>query len=226
MKLTRIPILILTLFLATSSLHAQRTEIAISFGEQFFDALLDAVFQYAAPPEFSLARNEPDDRRVSSIGNSFAPRASACDETIRLLRETSGTRTGVRFREGKIIAPIAFTGKYNPPLLGCMPFSGVADAVIDLEFDPQGQRLLARARVQDVSLNGTGGIGSGIIARMVQGSIDKKINPIEIIKTNKVTFDLPLQNSNSVRMRAVGFRHDVANGMLTIRVAYEFEKSN
>ena len=59
---------------------------------------------------------------------------------------------------------------------------------------------------------------------MVQGTIDKKINPIEIIKTDKVTFLLPVQNSNGIRMKATGFRHDFANGVLNVRIAYEFEK--
>ena len=68
-------------------------------------------------------------------------------------------------------------------------------------------------------------VAGGLVARMVQGTIDKKINPIEIIKTDKVSFVLPLQNSNSVRMRAVGFAHEVVNSQLVIHVIYEFEKS-
>lgn len=221
-------ILIISLLLLPSNLHAQRTEITISFSEQFFDALLDAVFQHAAPPEFSLAgnvkRTEDDRPAVRRNASSFAPAGPACNESIKLLRENDGVRTSVRFRDGKIIAPIAFTGFYNPPLIGCVPFGGWAEAVIDLQFDASRQRLIAHARAEKVSLSGTGGIGSGLIARMVQGSIDKKINPIEIIQTDKVTFLLPVQNSNGVRMRATGFRHDLVNGLLNVRIAYEFEK--
>ena len=106
-----------------------------------------------------------------------------------------------------------------------MPFTGLADAIIDLEFDQAGQRLIARARVQEVSLNGTGGIGSTLVARMVQGSIDKKINPIEIVKTDKVSFILPIKNS-SLKMKAVGFSHEVTGGQLNIRVIYEFAPGN
>jgi hypothetical protein len=156
--------------------------------------------------------------------SAFAETA-ACAESIKLLRENSGKRTSVRFRDGRISAPIAFSGNYNPPLIGCVPFAGVAETVVDLEFDQPGQRLLARARVQDVALNGTAGIGGGIVARMVQGSIDKKINPIEIIKTDKVSFIIPLQNSSSVKMRATGFAHEIVNGQLVIHITYEFEKS-
>ncbi len=223
MRLIKIPVLLLSLFLLASGVSAQKTEISISFSEQFFDALLDAVFQYAAPPEFSLAENKPP-KTSRSLANAFSAPVP-CNESIKLLRENGGKRTGVRFREGRITAPIAFSGNYNPPLIGCIPFGGVAETIVDLEFDQPGQRLLARARVQDVALNGSGGIGGSIVARMVQGAIDRKINPIEIIKTDKVSFVIPLQNSNSVKMRATGFAHGVVNGQLVIRVIYQFEKS-
>lgn len=224
MSFMKIQVLLLSILLFVSSASAQKTELTISFSEQFFDALLDAVFQYAAPPEFSLAAtSHPTSKPTHEFANGFAPIAQ-CNESVKLLRESGGKRTSVRFREGRITAPIAFSGNYNPPLIGCVPFAGVAEAVVDLEFDSAGQRLLARARVTDVSLNGTGGIGGSIVARMVQSSIDKKINPIEIVKTDKVSFVLPLQNSNGVRMRATGFTHEIVNGQLVMHIAYEFEK--
>jgi hypothetical protein len=140
------------------------------------------------------------------------------------MRESDGVRTAVRFRDGRIYAPLAFSGNYNPPLIGCVPFAGWAETTVDLEFDPSAQRLVARSRVLNVSLNGTGGVGGALIARMVQSAIDKKINPIELIRTDKVSFLLPLQNSNGVRMKATGFTHDIASGQLSVRIAYEFEK--
>ena len=108
-------------------------------------------------------------------------------------------------------------------MIGCVPFGGWAEAVIDLQFDPIRQRLLARPGGKSF-IERYGRDRFRLIARMVQGSIDKKINPIEIIQTDKVTFLLPVQNSNGVRMRATGFRHDLMNGLLNVRIAYEFEK--
>lgn len=231
MKFKYIPLIAILLF-AASVAPAQKTEITISFSEQFFDALLDAVFQYAEPPEFSLASNASPvsrpapTRGLYSFGESSLTSNAPCNESVKLLRENAGTRTSVRFREGKIVAPLAFTGKYSPPLIGCVAFTGTAESMINLEFDQAGQRLIARAKVHNVSLNGTGGIAGSLVARMVQGTIDKKINPIEIIRTDKVTFVLPLQNSGQVRMKATGFTHDIANGQLNVRVAYEFQKAN
>lgn len=147
-----------------------------------------------------------------------------CKESIQLLRENNGMRSAVRFREGKIYAPLAFTGNYSPPFIGCVAFAGYAETNIDLEFDQNSQRLIARAKVFNVALNGTSGVGGSIIARLVQSSIDKKINPIEIIRMDKLSFLIPIQNGANLRMKATGVRHEIENGLLKIHIAYEFLK--
>ena len=218
----------LVVFLLCSSANAQKAEITISLNEQFFDALLDGIFQNAAPPEFPIAQTSPKFRVRSpkSLISSFQQSAPVlCNETIKLLREANGLRTAVRFRDGKIYAPLAFSGSYNPPFIGCVEFSGYAETNIELEFDQNSQRLIARAKVLNVSLNGTGGVGGSVIAKLVQNSIDKKINPIEIIRMDKVSFVVPIQNSGSLKMKAVGMRHEIANGSLNIYISYEFVKA-
>src|SRR5688572_27338529 len=114
MKFIKLQILLLSVLLFVSNAAAQKTQITISFNEQFFDALLDAVFQHAAPPEFPLARTGTG--QPGPLTSAFAPTA-ACNESIKLLRENNGKRTSVQFREGRIMAPIAFSGNYNPPLI-------------------------------------------------------------------------------------------------------------
>jgi len=235
----------LILFLASFSIAQQKAEVTISLNEAFFDAALDAVFQRGGPLEFAIAENKTNLKsELSSLtagsatsyfnashqtfstnsrsAPSFHSSNSECAETIKIQREMNGVRTSVRFREGKIIAPIAFTGNYNPPFIGCVPFGGWAESAIDLEFDQSSQRLIAKARVLNVSLNGTGGVGGTVIARMVQSSIDKKINPIEIIKLDKLTFAVPIKGSNGVQMNATGIRHELVNGSINIVVSYEF----
>lgn len=210
-----------------SAASAQRTEVTISLNEQFFDALLDAVFQNAGPPEFPLTSQQPVNSGeiiMAGFGSSSTPAASPCNESIRILREGSGVKTAVRFHEGKIYAPMAFDGNYNPPFIGCVSFAGLAETNIDLNFDQAGQRLVAQANVFNVSLNGTGGVGGAVIAKMVQGSIDRKINPIEIIRLDKLTFPLPLKSDASVKMKAVGIKHEISNGSLVIHILYDFVK--
>ena len=151
---------------------------------------------------------------------------SYCDEKIVLRREINGVRTAVKFRDGKIYAPIAFTGSYNPPLIGCIDFQGYAETNIDLEFDQNTQTLYGRARVLNVQLGGASGMAGNLMARLVQNSIDGKINPIEILKTNKISFVVPIQKNGNLNMKAIDVKHDIGQGVLNVHVIYEFQKSN
>jgi len=232
--------LVLAVLLLFSSAQAQTAEVTIQLNEQFFDALLDALFKNMNPPEFPLSVQNPkpdaQTPKTVLVSNSFAedrkPQTanrkpeSLCPDSIKLQREVDGTRTAVRFREGRVVAPIAFTGNYNPPLIGCIDFSGIAETTIELEFDAQKQALIGRARVLNVNLSGTGGVGSSLLARMVQSSIDKKINPIQILAMEKISFVVPIQNAGSLKMKANGIRHEISNGTLNVRISYEFQKAD
>ena len=228
--------LIFSILLFVSFAKAQTAEVTISLNERFFDALLDAIFKNSNPPEFPIAENSPKSQvpspksLISGFSEDQKPKTKdqnpVCNETIKLLREIDGVKTSVRLRDGKISAPIAFSGNYNPPLIGCIAFSGVAETNINLEFDQQKQTLVGRAQVSNVNLSGTGGIGSSVLARLVQSSIDKKINPIEILQMDKVSFIVPIQNSGALRMKAVGIRHEIFNSILNVHIAYQFSKAD
>ena len=84
---------------------------------------------------------------------------------------------------------------------------------------------LGRAKVLKVNLSGAKGVGSTLLARFVQNSIDRKLNPIEIISLDKLSFVTPIQNSGKLRMRATGFSHKVNDGSLDIIIKYSFEKA-
>lgn len=224
--------LILTVLILATFSNAQTAEVTVSLNEHFFDVLLDALFKNFNPPEFPLAANSPKSEvrtpKSKTAISSFQQNNSGnrnCDESIRLQREMDGVRTAVRFRDGKIYAPLAFSGSYNPPLIGCVDFQGWAEANIDLEFDRQSQKLIGKIRVLNVQLSGTGGVGSSLITRLVQSSIDKKVNPIEILPTDKLSFLVPVQNANgSLQMKSVGIRTELGNGFLNVYIAYQFSK--
>ena len=225
--------------------NAQTAEVTVSLNEQFFETLLDAIFKNFNAPEFPLSQRNSKFQNsnpktsfttfqtLDQVGalniksETLNSEPEICTETIRLLREGNGVKTAIRFRAGKIFAPIAFSGSYNPPLIGCIDFAGLAETNIDIEYDAQNQKLLGRVRVLNVQLNGTGGVGSSFLAKLVQNSIDKKINPIEILPANKLSFVVPMQNSGgSLKMNASGIRHEVSNGVLNIHIAYQFSKAN
>ncbi|MGB7068437.1 MAG: hypothetical protein WBD22_03000 [Pyrinomonadaceae bacterium] len=222
----RIPFVLVLISCLISASFGQKAEVTVSLNEQFFEALLDSVYQNSAPPEFSISSLEQRPEQAASalpVAYSFFP-SKPCSETIKILREGSGVRTTVRFRDGRINAPLAFSGNYSPPFLGCVEFAGYADTNIELVFDRESQRLIGRAAVSNVALDGTGGLGSSVIARLVQGSLDKKINPIEIIRLDKLAFAIPVQSSGNVLMKAQSIRPEIGNGVLNIHIAYEFSR--
>jgi len=70
MKVRLVPSLLILALLFVSAANAQRTEISIGLSEQFFDTVVDALFQNGEPPEFSIAGSKrrvdefiPDDQR-------------------------------------------------------------------------------------------------------------------------------------------------------------------
>lgn len=223
MKARTFQLTVILLVCAATTFAQQRAEVTISLNEPFFDALVDAIFQNSPPPEFPLSKAAPS-ASPASMSNSFAPRTDAACGSVTLLRENRAAKTAVRLREGRITAPVAFNGTYSPPLIGCVDFSGSADTTVELQFDKNSQKLYGRVKVNSVNLDGTGGLGGSIIARMVQGSIDKKLNPIEIIDLNKLSFPFTLPNSAKLRMKAVGLRHEVVPGAVNIVISYEFAK--
>jgi hypothetical protein len=221
----RLFVVALTLF-ASASANAQRGEVAITLNEQFFNAFIDSVFANFDPPEFPIAQLRPrGPTNLGPTGRAFAGHPGApSPETIKILRESGGVRTSVHIGGGRINVPLAFSGTYSPPFVGCIEFAGWADTNIDLEFDRDSQRLIGRATVAAVNLNGTGGIGSSLIAKMVQGSLDKKMNPIEILRLEKLSFGIPVQNAGNLRLHATGVRPEISPGLLTLHIDYEFLK--
>ena len=242
--------LIFAILMCASLAQAQSAEVSVALNEQFLDALLDAIFKNFNAPEFPLAGNAEEEKRrgreeerevlfsrfqISNresggrrlkIEDLSPPPPENCNESIRLLREIDDVRTAVRFRDGKIYAPIAFSGSYNPPFVGCIDFQGWAETNIDLEYDRQSRKLVGRVRVLSVNLGGVTNLASGVLSRLVQGSIDRKINPIEILQIDKLSFVVPVQNAGgSLKMKATAVRHEITGGSLNVHIAYEFAKA-
>jgi len=201
---------IFAVFLLASAAAAQKAEATVSLNEAFFDALLDSIYQNFEPPQFQISNSEG---------------SATCSESVKILREMNGVRTAVRFRDGKIYVPLAFSGSYNPPLIGCIEFAGWAESNLELEFDKANQRLIGRVRVLTVNLNGTGGVGGSVIARLLQSSIDKKFNPIEILTLDKMSLAVPIRKSGNLNLKAVSVTPEVSNGSVNIRIGYEFRKN-
>lgn len=194
-------------------------EVVVVLNERLFNALVESLFALPHAPTFPLRQGE------SSAEN----RPGACASQITLAREVAGTRTSVQLRDGRFAAPVAFRGSYSAPLVGCLSFEGWADTQLNLAFDSQRQALAARVEVKRVSLRGVPALLSDGVTSLVQNALDERVNPVEILRAEQVSAQLPLrrlQAGGSLRLRAREVRHEILTGELRLRIVYEFVRED
>jgi hypothetical protein len=211
-------------------------EVTVTLNEQFFNSLLEVVFARLKAPSFplSITKAEPKKNRpvladwktsVASLSHSSL-KPGACESRVTLEREMNGVKTAVRFENGRVVAPLAFSGSYSVALIGCINFQGWADTVINLNFDRERQVLSARVTVVDIHLSNIPSLASGAIVGLVQSSIDRRINPVEILQAAQISPRVPVAVSNgALRLRATEIRPEVSPGALTLHIFYEFTKA-
>jgi hypothetical protein len=190
----------------------QAGEVVVGLNEQIFNALLEAMFTLPNPPVFPLSKS-------SAGGNNN------CPSEIALAREMNGARTAVRFQQGQINAPVAFSGSYSAPLVGCLKFEGWADTNLNLSFDQAKQALTARVVVKAVHLKKIPALFGDGVTGLVQDALDARVNPIEILRADQLSARLPMTKTGSgasLRLRAREVRHEVLPNELRLRILYEF----
>lgn len=175
--------------------------------EEFLNSLLQAVASQPEPPTFPLSKGDGGGK---------------CASQVQLLAESGGTRTSVRFRDGRITAPVAFRGAYDAPLVGCLHFEGWADTAFNLEFDQAKQALNARVSVNELKLKNVPSslVGPGL-AGLVQDAIDARVNPVEILRAEQLGARLPLARGPEMRLRARDVRHEIVGSELRLHIVYD-----
>jgi len=207
-------------------------EAMVVLPEQFLNLLLDVMFTKLKAPSFPLSfASHPPESRIPSNAlhnvNSSSASAAQCASVIVLEREMNGVRTAVKFVNGKIVAPIAFTGSYNISMLGCIRFQGWADTDINLEFDRTRQVLSARVQVTDIHLDNVPTLANGIVVDLVQSSIDQRINPVEILQAAQLSTRLPIAAAGgALRLRATEVRTEIVDGAIKLHIFYEFVRDD
>lgn len=183
-------------------------EVLVVLNESFLNSLLVAVASQTEPPSFPLSKGGGGDK---------------CASRVQLLREAAGERTAVRFRDGRINAPVAFRGSYAAPLVGCLNFEGWADAYFQLEFDRERQVLRARVTVRDLKLKNVPSalLTSGGLTALVQDAIDDRVNPVEILRAEQLGARVPVTRDSQLRLRARDVRHEIVGAELRLHIAYE-----
>lgn len=189
--------------------------VTIAMEQSFVDAVLAATFNGLGSPTFQLGQTSGDERIEQALFQS------GCTNTITLLPEGSGVKTGVQFRNGTVYAPLAFTGNYN--LAGCMQFKGWAQTQIKLSFDEAKQTVFGRVDVEGVNLEGVNPIANNFITVFVQNAIDQRVNPLVLVNEQQLSLMIPVKASNgAVKAHAKDVRAEVLDGSLKLYLMYEF----
>ena len=190
--------------------------VVIALEQSFIDAVLSTTFQGLGTPTFQLGQNRNGAERIEQ-----ALFQGGCANTITLLPEGSGVKTGVQFRNGTVQAPMAFTGSYN--LAGCMQFKGWAQTSIKLSFDQEKQTVFGYVNVEGVNLEGVNPLANTMVTAFVQGAINQRVNPLVLVSEPQLSLMIPVKASNgTVKARAKDVRAEVLDGSLKLYLTYEF----
>jgi hypothetical protein len=201
----------------------------LTLDEKFFDALLGKIFKDMGAPTFPLQLGKLDQESAGDGGMTIRPAlfqagGGGCQNQVVLANEGSNVRTGVRFGGGKIQAPMAFTGSYN--LLGsCWQFKGWAQTGLQLSFDEANQKLYGQVSVEGVNLEGISPAVGGLITPLVQRTINERVNPVEMLRAEQLTLNIPVKATNNTLSAHVKTIHsEVADGALRLHITYDFLK--
>ena len=196
--------------------QAAPATVVIGMEQSFVDAVLSTTFSGLQNPTFQLSQ---------SAGNTEFTTAAfqgGCNNSITLLPEGSGVKTGVQFRNGNVSAPLAFTGSYN--FSGqCIQFKGWAQTSIKLYFEEPNQTVYGRVSVEGVNLEGVNPIANTFVTVFVQTAIDQRVNPLVLVSEKQLSLLIPVKASNgTVKARAKDVRAEVLDGSLKLHLIYEF----
>lgn len=192
----------------------QGAEATIIVNEQFLNSFLTGIFDNLKEPSMPLtvggARSTPE-----------------CPSQISLKREVGGVRTAVRFENGRIVGPLAFAGGYNSTLLGCVQFTGWADSELTLEFSRERRALLARFQLRDIHLSNMPALVSEPLMKMVQGTIDRRYNPVELFTLEQLSTRVDIQPAGgALRLEATDVRPEITPAGLALHISYRFVRAN
>jgi hypothetical protein len=196
----------------------------VTLDERFFDPIFAAIFRDLSPPTIPLqfggaAAVEPNG---SAVFTNAAFQA-ACPNQVVLVQQGSGVTSAVRFADNNVVTLLAFNGSYDAPLYGCVQFKGWARATLQLSFDAPKQTLYGRINVEGVNLEGVQPQMNGIVTGLVQNAINQRVNPLEILKPQQLSFAVPIQASNgTLKTQAKDIRSEVVNNQLRLHISYEF----
>lgn len=189
--------------------------------QDFFNNVLQTIFRDMNAPSFplNLGENTSDDRHAVKFG---LLQQNTCDGKITLLPEGSGVKSGLKFENEKINAPLAFSGSTS--VLGqCIQFTGWAQANMALRFDANQQTVFGTLNIETVNLDGIAPFVSGFVTPLVQTTLNQRVNPIPILKGQQIALNLPIAATNgNLKADVKDVRAEVKDNALNLYVIYDF----
>ena len=190
--------------------------VVVGLEQSFVDAVLATTFSGLGTPTFQLSQ------AASGEQITTAALQGGCTNSITLLPEGSGVKTGVQFHNGIVSAPLAFTGSYS--FTGqCLNFKGWAQTNIKLYFEEPQQTVYGNVTVEGVNLEGVNPIANTLVTVFVQSAINQRVNPLVLVGDKQLQLMIPVKASNgSVKAHAKDVRAEILDGSLKLHLTYEF----
>jgi hypothetical protein len=191
--------------------------------QDFFNQILQTIFRDMNAPSYPLnltGQNNADNREVVRYG--LLQNANQCEGKITLLPEGSGVQTGLRFENNRLGAPLAFSGSTS--VFGnCIQFTGWAQANLELRYDAGQQSVFGQVNVETVNLDGITPVISGFVTPIVQGTLNQRVNPIQILQGRQIALNMPIAATNgSLQANVKDVRAEVKDNALNLYVIYDF----
>lgn len=179
--------------------------------QDLFNTVLDTIFRDTSAPTFPLTANGQPDQG-----------GQPCRREITILREGSGVRTAVRFDDSRISAPLAFSGSYNS-ILGCIQFTGWAQANLGLRYDAAQQVVYGQLNVETVNLDGVNPVIGSLLTPLVQTTLNNRVNPITIVDGRQIAVSVPVAATGGNLQAGVSdVRAEIKQNELHLYVVYDF----
>jgi hypothetical protein len=178
----------------------------VELDEHFFNALLSSIFRDLGKPAFPPQGGE------------------GCQNRVVIEPEAGDVHTAVVLQNNQVSVPLAFSGGYNAPLVGCQNLRGTAEAALDFRFSPDEQTLYGQLNVVGVNVEGMSPLLGGVVTAFVQGAINQRVNPMVIMHGQPLTLNIPVQAAGgTLNARARDVRAEVRDGKLRLNVTYDFK---
>lgn len=198
---------------------------SVVLNQQFFDTILQTIFRDMNAPAFPLnltGANLSDDAPRPQYAGFALQSGGGCDGKITLQSQGGNVTTGIRLENGKITAPLAFSGSTS--ILGqCVNFAGWAQANFALRYDAAQQTVFGQINVETVNLDGISPLVSGFVTPLVQNTINQRVNPIVILRGQQLALNLPIAATDgTLKANVKDVRADIKENALNLYVTYDF----